>query len=106
MENKQDFVIKDGVLDKYTGPGGDVAIPAGVTEIGQSAFKGCASLTSVTIPASVTEIRWGAFYGCPKLANQQGMVIIHGILFEYMGSNRDVTIPAGVTEIGESAFKG
>ena len=34
MENKQDFVITKGVLKKYKGPGGDVTIPAGVTEIG------------------------------------------------------------------------
>lgn len=32
MKNKQDFVIKNGVLSKYNGPGGDVAIPAGVTD--------------------------------------------------------------------------
>ena len=34
MENMQDFVIENGVLEKYKGPGGDVAIPEGVTEIG------------------------------------------------------------------------
>ncbi len=38
MENMQDFVIKEGVLDKYKGPGGDVVIPEGVTEIGNRAF--------------------------------------------------------------------
>ena len=30
MENKQDFVITKGVLEKYKGPGGDVTIPEGV----------------------------------------------------------------------------
>ena len=62
------------------------------------------NLTSVAIPESVTEIGRSAFKGCPKLANQQGMVIIHGILFGYMGSNRGVTIPAGVKEIEAWAF--
>ncbi len=33
MENKQDFVIENGVLTNYTGPGGAVTIPAGVTKI-------------------------------------------------------------------------
>ena len=45
VENKQDFVIENGVLEKYKGPGGDVTIPEGVTEIGSSAFDGCKKLT-------------------------------------------------------------
>ena len=40
MENMQDFVITKGVLEEYKGPGGDVTIPEGVTEIGSSAFDG------------------------------------------------------------------
>ncbi len=67
MENKQDFVIENGVLKKYTGPGGDVTIPAGVTEIGFSAFKDCTNLTSVTIPESVTEIGYNVFTNCRRL---------------------------------------
>lgn len=34
MNGNQDFVIENGVLKKYTGPGGEVVIPEGVTEIG------------------------------------------------------------------------
>ena len=45
MENNQDFVIENGALTKYNGPGGDVTIPEGVTEIGSSAFDGCKKLT-------------------------------------------------------------
>ena len=64
MENRRDFVIENSVLTKYTGPGGDVTIPEGVTEIGESAFEYCKSLTSVTIPEGVTEIGDWAFYDC------------------------------------------
>ncbi len=35
-----DFVIENGVLKKYTGTSADVIIPDGVTEIGDSAFRG------------------------------------------------------------------
>ena len=38
MSNPSDFVIENGVLTKYVGPGGDVAVPEGVTEIGENAF--------------------------------------------------------------------
>lgn len=39
MSNASDFVIEDGVLVKYVGPGGDVVIPTCVTTIGFHAFK-------------------------------------------------------------------
>ena len=39
MSNLSDFIIKNGVLKKYTGPGGDVVIPEGVTSIGKDAFR-------------------------------------------------------------------
>ena len=46
-----------------------VTIPDSVTTIGESAFAGCYSLTSVTIPDSVTEIGYEAFYYCLRLTS-------------------------------------
>ena len=62
-----DFEIENGVLKKYHGPGGDIVIPDSVTNIGQYAFSGCRSLTSITIPESVKEIGREAFAYCPNL---------------------------------------
>ena len=84
MSNASDFVIVSGVLKKYVGPGGDVVIPEGVTEIGSWAFSGCSSLTSVTIPKGVTIIGDCAFSNCSGLTS--------------------VTIPDSVVNIGERAF--
>ena len=55
MVNK-DFIIEDGVLEKYLGAGGDVIIPDNVTKIGSSAFKDCTCMTSIIIPDSVIRI--------------------------------------------------
>ena len=55
------FVIKNVVLEKYEGTDAHVVIPDSVTSIGDSAFWGCSSLTSVTIPDSVTSIGDWAF---------------------------------------------
>lgn len=64
IENNQDFIITNGVLFIYKGPGGDVTIPEGVAKIGEDAFAGCKSLTSVTIPGTVTEIHKSVFTRC------------------------------------------
>ena len=61
-------------------------IPNSVTSIGEAAFSGCSSLTSVTIPNSVTSIGDRAFEYCYRLTS--------------------VTIPNSVTSIGNNAFTG
>ena len=54
------LLSKDGT-SLISGVNGDVTIPDGVTSIGDNAFLGCSSLTSVTIPNSVTSIGFWAF---------------------------------------------
>ena len=49
-----DFVIKNGVLKKYTGQDSEVIIPKGVTKIWNAAFFGCDKTRSIIIPDSVT----------------------------------------------------
>ena len=60
------------ITDCETSATGELIIPdtiggKPVTSIGNSAFSGCASLTSITIPDSVTSIGVGAFIGCEEL---------------------------------------
>ena len=87
------FASVDGVLfnsDKTTllqypgGKRGAYTIPDSVTTIGDYAFYGRTSLTSVTIPDSVTTIGDGAFDCCDNLTS--------------------VTLGNGITTIEQSAF--
>ena len=86
-----------------------VTIPNSVTEIGYYAFKDCRSLTSITIPNSVTEIGWNAFNGCSSLTSvtiPNSVTTIGGGAFEKCISLTSVTIPNSVTTIGSEAFSG
>ena len=47
----------------------NVSIPGTVTNLGQSAFSGCESLTEVTIPAGVTSLGMYTFNGCIGLTS-------------------------------------
>ena len=67
MPGDAGFVIEDGVLRGYTGKGGDVAVPRGVTAIGPRAFVRSEKLTGIAIPEGVTEIGEGAFFLCEAL---------------------------------------
>lgn len=84
MSNPSDFVIENGVLTKYKGPGGDVVIPDGVTSIQWSVLKGCKTLTTLTIPDSVKQIGSEAFANCDCL--------------------KSITICGAVKSIGWGAF--
>jgi len=64
----------------------DLVIPDDVTYIGDYAFRGCTSITSVTMGEHVTKIGTSAFYGCKNCTS--------------------ITIGENVTSIGSWAFYG
>lgn len=111
----------------------NVAIPEGVTEIGQFSFAR-SSVTQVTVPEGVTAIGYGAFYHCDALTEvtlpqttelvepkafehtawvanfreeaEEDFLISGGVLVAYAGTDARVRIPEGVRVIAGEVFEG
>lgn len=64
MSNANVFIIENGVLTKYVGPGGDVVIPEGVTTITENALWVVGkAIHGIVIPESVVTLENHALYG-------------------------------------------
>ena len=86
-----------------------VIIPNSIITIGEKAFASCTDLTSVTIPDSVTTIGDYAFYNCTSLTSvtiPDSVTTIGEFAFRYCRSLTNTTIPNSVKSIGACAFQG
>ena len=85
----------------------NTVIPNSVTSIGDWAFSGCSSLTSVTIPESVTNIGRYAFYNCSSLTSvtiPNSVTSIGKLAFFNCTSLTSISLPNNLTNIGDRAF--
>ena len=95
------------ILIAYRAKETNYTIPNSVTIIGNSAFYGCESLTSINIPNSVTTIGKGAFCGCDSLTSiniPNSVTMIGNWAFSLCKSLTSINISNSVTTIGEYAF--
>ena len=86
-----------------------VEIPNSVTSIGSSAFEYCSSLASIEIPSSITSIGDWAFSDCSSLTAVEipsSVISIGNGAFSNCTGLTAVEIPSSVTSIGNSAFSG
>ena len=119
--NNVEVTYRGSKYDSYSNEySGSVEIPAivnvygttyNVTSIGEYAFRGCSSLTSITIPESITSIEDYAFYKCSSLTfinvtENSKLISIGNYAFYECDSLTSIAIPESVTSIGVNAFKG
>ena len=64
---KEDYVIENGMLKKYSGIEQNVEIPDGVSEIGYDAFSDC-DVVTIEVPETVQCIYEGAIWKCDNLS--------------------------------------
>lgn len=115
MSDIKDFVIENGVLKKYVGPGGDVVIPEGVTELSDNVFNYNVNksnlefqpIKNVTLPVGLRKIGNMAFWNCLYIQNVQvpeGVESIGENCFNSCYSLTQIHLPGSVHTIGKNAF--
>ena len=82
----------------------EIVITENVIAIGERAFCECKYLKKVTLGSKVTIGRF-AFCGCESLADENGFIIVGGVLFDYLGKETNVHIPDGVRIVDDSVFE-
>ena len=99
-------------IKKYKGSASTVVVPDmigdyPVTEIGGSAFSGCASLVDVRLPDGVETIGGSAFSSCTRLSRvkwPEKLKKIGGDAFEYTDL-RELRLPGNLESVGSWAFE-
>ncbi len=116
-EANENYSSRDGVLFNKDGsvliccPGGKSGayeVPDGVTEISQSAFNSCSSLTDIKIADSVNVIGRNTFQSCSRLINvvlPKDIKAIKSCMFMYCSALTEFIIPDTVTVIEAQAFR-
>ena len=100
------FYLADNA--KAAADGGVVTIPAGVTVIAPGAFAQCTAAKELKFEGGedkITYIGARAFNGSGiEAADEDGFIIVNGILARYTGSAETVVVPDEVTTVGSYAF--
>ncbi len=104
LADRDGFTIVRDVLYAYCGNRSAVHVPSTVKKIESEAFYDHDEITEILIPKQVQEIGSSAFSGCKGLADENGFVVIRGILYGYYKNEIALTIPDCVQDINPMAF--
>jgi len=106
---KEDFLLDNETLTKYTGTATTVSVSDDIKVIGEEAFASNPYLGVINIGKNVKEIRHGAFANCSYLSRvviPDNVTSIGSAAFSGCSSLKNVSIGSGVEEIGEGVFAG
>ncbi len=109
IENdKNDFVIEDGVLKEYKGNKKDIVIPDDVIDIGEKAFIHYSNLKSIKMPNTVESIGFSAFAWCENLEDVQmsdNITAMEKNVFRGCKKLKSIVIPKGIKKIKMRSFQ-
>ena len=103
LADKDGYIVVGGTLYDYIGEEAFLVIPEGVREIKDMAIPKD-RVASVKLPESLQRVDGFTFSGCHRLADNNGFIVMNGVLYGYMGYSYDVNVPYGVKEINDDAF--
>jgi len=86
-----------------------VALPDGLTQLGFGVFKECSSLTRLTLPDGLTQLGDFVFNGCSSLTSvslPDGLTQLGDDVFARCSSLTSVSLPDGLTQLGNRVFGG
>ena len=87
----------------------NIRLPKGITRIGNHAFEKCTKLKNINIPDGVASIGEAAFAGCKVLVNPiipTGLIQIGNRAFENCVAISEVSFTSSVVKIGDEAYSG
>jgi glucan-binding YG repeat protein len=110
----------DIILTAYSGPGGSLEIPQGITEIGArdvnttgsvnitSVFSNSTTVTGAVIPEGVSTINNRAFHGCTNLTEVSLPDTLTAVGYAAFFNNglAEIEFPGNLKDVGISAFNG
>ena len=114
-DTKEEYVVPNGIQSigdwAFNGCNSlsSITLPEGLTSIGKKAFFRCFSLSSITLPEGLTSIGDSAFSNCESLSSitlPEGLTSIGDSAFSYCISLNSITLPEGLTSIEDGAFRG
>lgn len=85
-----------------------ITLPETVKTIGKDAFRYCESLTEINLPQTLTEIAWQTFSHCSSLTKinlPETLLSIKEYAFAYCSSLAQIDLPKSLTGIGWAAFE-
>lgn len=84
-----------------------LSLPDGLKKVGDSAFSGCSSLKQLVLPEGLETINFNAFYKCTSLSDitfPSTLKTIYGEAFQYCTSLSDLVLPEGLESTADKAF--